>query len=51
MLRDNMKAQYLNILLNTSLKDWYKRWFYVQQEVGDVPTPCDVSQLPEQQDS
>jgi hypothetical protein len=46
-----MKARYLNIPLNTSLKDWYKRWFYVQMEVGDVPTPYDVAQVPEQQDS
>jgi hypothetical protein len=29
VLRDHMKAHYLNIPLNTSLKDWYKRWFYV----------------------
>jgi hypothetical protein len=29
VLRDHMKAHYLNIPQNTSLKDWYKRWFYV----------------------
>jgi hypothetical protein len=46
-----MKAHYLNIPQNTSLKDWYKRWFYVQMEVGDTPTPCDVALVPEQQDS
>jgi hypothetical protein len=51
VLRNNMRAQYLNLPLNNSIRDWYKKWFYVQQEVGDTLTPCDIGQIPEQQDS
>jgi hypothetical protein len=29
LLRDHMKAQYLNVPLNTSMRDWYRKWFYV----------------------
>jgi hypothetical protein len=31
-LRDGMKAEYLNVPLSSSTRDWYKKWFYVQQE-------------------
>jgi hypothetical protein len=31
-LHDRMKAEYLNVPLNSSMRDWYKKWFYVQQE-------------------
>jgi hypothetical protein len=27
LLWDHMKAQYLNVPLNTSMKDWYRKWF------------------------
>jgi hypothetical protein len=32
LLRDHMKVHYLNVPLNTSMRDWYRKWFYVQQE-------------------
>jgi hypothetical protein len=32
LLRDHMKSQYLNVPQNTSIRDWYCKWFYVQQE-------------------
>jgi hypothetical protein len=44
-----MKAEYLNVPVSSSLRDWYK-WFYVQQEQEPFIT-CDVSQIPEQQES
>jgi hypothetical protein len=50
LLRDHMKAQYLNVPLNTSMRDWYHKWFYVQQEQEPFAA-CDVSQIPEQQES
>jgi hypothetical protein len=28
-LQDGMKAKYLNVLLSSSMRDWYKKWFYV----------------------
>jgi hypothetical protein len=31
-LRDEMKVEYLNVPLSSSMRDWYKKWFYVQQE-------------------
>jgi hypothetical protein len=45
-----MKAKYLNMPLNSSMRDWYKKWFYVQQEQESFVT-CDVAQIPEQQES
>lgn len=50
VLRDHMKAEYLNVPLNTSMRDWYRKWFYVQQE-QELLAPCDVSQMPEAQES
>jgi hypothetical protein len=31
-LQDRMKVEYLNVPLSSSTRDWYKKWFYVQQE-------------------
>jgi hypothetical protein len=28
-LRDGLKAKYLNVPLISSMRDWYKKWFYV----------------------
>jgi hypothetical protein len=28
-LHDGMKAEYLNVPLSSSMRDWYKKWFYV----------------------
>ena len=30
-LRDGMASEYINVPLNTSLKGWNARWFYVKQ--------------------
>jgi hypothetical protein len=49
-LHDGMKAEYLNVPLSSSMKDWYKKWFYVQQEQEPF-VPCDIAQIPEQQES
>jgi hypothetical protein len=40
-LRDGMKQEYLNFPWNTSLGDWYKKWFYIHEE-PDSATLCDV---------
>jgi hypothetical protein len=45
-----MKAQYLNVPLNTLMRDWYHKSFYVLQEQEPL-TACDVSQILEQQES
>jgi hypothetical protein len=47
-LCDGMKAEYLNVPLSSSMRDWYKKWFYVQQEQEPF-VACDVAQIPEQQ--
>jgi hypothetical protein len=31
-LHDGMKDKYLNLPISSSIKDWYKKWIYVQQE-------------------
>jgi hypothetical protein len=28
-LRDRMKSEYLSCPWNTSVGDWYKKWFYI----------------------
>jgi hypothetical protein len=28
-LRDRIKAEYLNVPPSSSIRDWYKKWFYV----------------------
>jgi hypothetical protein len=28
-LHDGMKAEYLNVSLSSSMRDWYKKWFYI----------------------
>jgi hypothetical protein len=40
-LQDGMKQEYLNYPWNTSLGDWYKKWFYIRKE-PDNATFCDV---------
>jgi hypothetical protein len=45
-----MKAKYLNIPLNSSMRDWYKKWSYVQQEQEPF-VAYDVAQIPKQQES
>jgi hypothetical protein len=49
-LRDRIKAEYLNVPLSLSTRDWYKKWFYVQQEQEPF-VACDVARIPEQQES
>jgi hypothetical protein len=49
-LWDAMKAEYLNVPLSSSTRDWYKKWFYMQQEQEPFVT-CDITQIPEQQES
>jgi hypothetical protein len=43
-LRDGMKQEYLNCPWNTSLTDWYKKWFYIHEE-PDSSTLCDVGYI------
>jgi hypothetical protein len=49
-LWDGMKAEYLNVPLSSSIRDWYMKWFYVQQE-HEPFVVCDVAQILEQQES
>jgi hypothetical protein len=49
-LRDGMKAQYLHCPWNTSLGDWYKKWFYIREEPNMI-TLCDVGFIPEKKNS
>jgi hypothetical protein len=44
-----MKAHYLNVPLNTLMRDWYRKWFYMQQEQEPL-TAIDINQIPEQQE-
>ena len=45
-LRDGMKSHYLSCPWNTSIGDWYKRWFYIREEPDDG-TLCDAGYIPE----
>jgi hypothetical protein len=49
-LHDGMKAECLNVPLTPSTRDWYKKWFYVQQEQEPF-VAWDITQIPEQQES
>ena len=48
-LRDGMASEYLTVLLNTSLKGWNARWFYMKQSHPAVR--CDVDHILESQKS
>jgi len=45
-LCDGMKTRYLSCPWNTSLTEWYRRWFYVREESASA-TFCDVGYIPE----
>jgi len=45
-LHDGMKNRYLSFPWNTSLTEWYKRWFYIREEPGSA-TFCDVGYISE----
>jgi len=45
-LCDGMKKRYLNCPWNTSLSEWYKRWFYIRDEPGSA-TFCNIGYVPE----
>ena len=40
-----MAGEYINVPLNTSLKGWNTRWFYIKQ--SDPIIRCDVLHIPE----
>ena len=43
-LRDGMASEYINVPLNTSLKGWNSRWFYIKQSHPLIR--CDVHYIP-----
>jgi hypothetical protein len=45
-LRDGMKQEYLSCPWNTSLRDWYNKWFYIREE-PDNTTLCDIEYIPD----
>jgi hypothetical protein len=45
-LRDGMESEYLSCPWNTSLGEWYKKWFYIREE-PNTATFCDVGYIPE----
>lgn len=51
VLRDNKKLEYLNLRAQTSIRDWFKKWFYIGTAEIDARVPCDVTKIPEQQES
>ena len=48
-LRDGMTSEYINVPLNTSLKGWNARWFYVKQSHPIIR--CDIHHIPESHSS
>jgi len=48
--RDGMKNRYLSCPWNTSLTEWYNRWFYIREEPGSTML-CDVGYIPEKKTS
>ena len=47
--RDGMAGEYITVLLNTSLKGWNARWFYMKQRHPTIR--CDVDHILESQKS
>jgi len=45
-LRDGMKNRYISCPWNTSLTEWYRRWFYIKEEPSST-TFCDIGYVPE----
>jgi hypothetical protein len=45
-LRDGMKQECLSCPWNTSLGDWYKKWFYIREE-PDSNTLYDIGYIPD----
>ena len=43
-LRDGMIGQYIATPLNTNVKYWAQRWFYMRQ--GEHYVACDIDQIP-----
>ena len=48
-LCDEMVGEYLTVPLNTSLKGWNARWFYIKQSHRVIR--CDADHIPESQKS
>ena len=48
-LRDGMASKYITIPLNTSLKEWNARWFYMKQSHPAIH--CNVDHVLENQKS
>jgi len=48
-LHDRMAGKYISVLLNTLLKGWNARWFYMKQSHPAIH--CDVDHIPENQRS
>ena len=48
-LHDGMANEYLTVLLNTSVKGWNARWFYMKQSHPAIR--CDANHIPESQRS
>ena len=48
-LHDGMVGEYLTVPLNTSLKGWNTRWFYMKQSYPVVC--CNTNHIPESQNS
>ena len=44
-----MASEYINVPLNTSLKGWNSKWFYMKQSHPTIR--CDVHHIPENQKS
>ena len=43
-LEDGMVGQYIATPLNTNMKYWAQRWFYMPQ--GEHYVACDINQIP-----
>lgn len=50
MLQDGMAVDYLNVPVSSSMRDWYKKWFCVQQQ-DELSMHCDITQIPERRES
>jgi hypothetical protein len=46
-LRDGLASAWLGSKHQTATKHWYKRWFYMAQDVEGRRVPCDWQQIPE----
>lgn len=46
-LREGVKSRWMTVGHISNTKNWFRRWFYINQNLEGRPVPCDVAQIPQ----